>query len=65
MFPPARRALDQLVLKALVVALAVIVLEELRDRPAEMTFAERDHPVQALVLDRAHEAFRVGICMGA
>src|SRR5438132_1037101 len=29
-----------------------------------MTFAERDHPVEALVLDRAHKALRIGICIG-
>src|SRR5438132_13622541 len=43
----------------------MIVRDELRDRPTEMAFAERDHLVQALVLDRAHEAFRVRIRMGA
>ena len=57
-------AVDQFVTKALVIALTVVVLDELRDRPAEMTFAERDHPVQALVLDRAHKAFGVGIRIG-
>ena len=56
--------LDQLVAQALVVALAVIVRDELRDCPAEMTFAEWDHSVQALVLDRAHKAFRIRIRVG-
>jgi hypothetical protein len=34
--------------------------DELRDRPSEMTFAERDHSVEALLLDRPYEALRVG-----
>jgi len=58
-------AFDQFVTKALVIALAVVVLDELRDRPAEMTFAEQDHPVQALVLDGAHKALGIGIRIGA
>ena len=51
LFFHGRCALDQLVLKALVVALAVIVRDEFGDRSAEMTFAERDEPVETLVLD--------------
>lgn len=35
------------------IALAVIMLDELRDRPAEMTFAERDDPDDARALIRA------------
>src|SRR6266852_8231591 len=58
------RALDQLVRKALVISLTVVMLDVLRDRPAEMTFAERDHSAETLFLDRAHEALRVRIRVG-
>ena len=43
------------------IALAVIVLHERRDSPAQMTLAERNDSVEALVLDRAHEPFGIGI----
>src|SRR4051812_17833031 len=54
-------AFDQLVRKALMIPLTVIMLDVLGDRPAEVTFAERDHPIEALVLDRAHEPFGIRI----
>jgi hypothetical protein len=57
-------AIDELVIKALVVAFAVVVLDELRDRSVEMTSAERDDTVEALVLDRAYKALCVGIRVG-
>ena len=44
-------ARDQLVRQALMVTFAVVVRDELRDRPAEMTFTDWDHPVEALFLD--------------
>jgi hypothetical protein len=49
------------VAEALVVALGVVVLNELADDAAQMTFAERDDVSQALLLDRANEAFRVSV----
>jgi hypothetical protein len=39
---------DQAVVEALVIALAVIVLDELRDREAEVAFTERNELVEAL-----------------
>jgi len=54
-------AFDQLVRKALMIPLTVVMLDVLGDRPAEMTVAERDHPIEALVFDRAHEPFGIGI----
>ena len=59
-----RRAVNEFVAEPLVIPLLVIVCNELGDRPAEMTVTKRDHPVEALVLDRAPEAFRVGIRVG-
>ena len=54
-------AVDQFVAQALVILLTVVMLGVLRNRPAEMTFAERDHSAETLFFDRAHEALRVGI----
>ena len=59
-----RRAVDQFVLKALVVSLTVVMLDVLGDRPSEMAFTERNHAVEALVFDRADEALRVGVRVG-
>jgi len=49
------------VAQSLVVALRVVVLDELADDAAQMTFAERDDVAQALLLDRADEPLRVGV----
>jgi hypothetical protein len=38
-----------------VIALAVVMLDVLGDRPAQVTFAERDHAAETLVLDRSHK----------
>src|SRR6266850_383628 len=57
-------ALDQLVSEALVIPLTVVMLDELGDRPVEMTLTERDHQVEALLVDRTYEALRVGIRIG-
>jgi len=37
------------------IPLTVVVLDVLRNRPPEMTFPERDHAMETLVLERAHE----------
>jgi hypothetical protein len=52
---------DQLVPKALVIALAMVMLDEFRDHPSQMTFSERDYAVEALVFDRAYESLGVRI----
>ncbi len=57
-------AFDRLVPKALVIALAMVMLDELRDRPSQMTFSKRDHAVEALVLDRGHETLRIRVRVG-
>jgi hypothetical protein len=41
------------------------VLDELRDREAEVAFTERNELVEALRLDGEHEAFRDGVQVGA
>lgn len=46
---PYGGTLDQFVLKPLVIALTVVVLDVFGHRSAEMTFAERDHAVQTLL----------------
>src|SRR3989442_10907621 len=57
-------ALNQFIREALVIPLKVVMFDELRDRPAKMTGAQWNHPVETLVLDGTHEPFRVGICVG-
>ena len=51
------------------VALEMIVLDELRDRDVEVALSERNVLVEALGLDREHEAFshgiQVGVCGGS
>ena len=59
-----RRAGDEFVVEPLVIPFTVVVLDELRNGPAEMTFADRNHSAETLFLDRAHEALRVGIRVG-
>ncbi len=49
------------VAQSLVVALGVVVLDELSDDAAQMIFAERDDVPETLLLDRANEPFRVGV----
>ena len=59
-----QHVVDEFVPEALVVALTMIVLDELGERPPQVVFAERDDPAKTLVLDRSHEAFGVGIGVG-
>src|SRR5215471_8467677 len=47
---------DELVLESLTVPLEVVVRHELRHRPSEVAFAQRDDLPQALRLDRQNEA---------
>src|SRR5450759_1547424 len=59
-----RRTRDQRVLQALVIALVMIVRDVFRDRPSEMPLANRNQPIEALLFDRSHEPFGVGIRIG-
>ena len=43
------------------VALGVVVLHELADDEAQVTFAERDDVPEALVLDRSNKPLGVGV----
>ena len=45
------------------IAFTVIVGEKFGHRPAKVAFTERDHLVQAFLLDRADKALRVGIAV--
>ena len=45
--------------QSLVIPLMVVVLDVLGDRLSQMTFAERDHAVQTLMFDGAHETLRM------
>jgi hypothetical protein len=56
---------EQPVVEALVVALEMVVLDELRDRDADVALTERNELVEALRLDGEHEAFRDGVQVGA
>jgi hypothetical protein len=60
-----RRARDQCVLDPLVIPLVVIVRDVFGDCPSKMPLAERNQPIEALLIDRAHEALGVGIRIGA
>ena len=60
-----RRRSDQPVVEALVVALEMVVRDELRDRKAEMALTERNELVEAFALDREYEALRKGVQIGA
>jgi hypothetical protein len=57
----ARDRVNQFIGEALMIALAMVVLDVLGDRAPEMALAERDDPIEAFLLDRPHEAFGVGI----
>ena len=50
--------LDELVAKALVVPLEMVVRDELEDGGPEVVLAEDRQAVEALLADRAHEALR-------
>lgn len=47
------------------IALAVIVLDELRDCEAEVALTERNDLVEALGLERKHKPLRDGVQIGA
>jgi len=38
----------------------MIVIDELRDGPPEVALTERNHPIETLLFNRAHEAFGMG-----
>jgi hypothetical protein len=54
---------DQLVTKSLVVSFVMVVRDEVGERPPQVAFTERDHAIQAFLLDRADEPLRMGIAV--
>ena len=52
---------DQLVVQSLVIALAMIMSDELLNRPAQRLLPKQDHALQAGFLDRPDKALGVGI----
>lgn len=56
--------LNDRVAQSLVIALMLVVLQELIDRIAHRTLPEEDHTIQALVLQTAHEPLNKRIEIG-
>jgi len=52
-------ALDEPILEALMIPLAMIVFDEFLEGPSEMAFPERHDPIEALVFDRPHKSFGI------
>ena len=52
---------EQRVPKPLMVALSVIMMDELSDGTAQRWLTEEDHPLQALALDRQNKPFDVSV----
>ena len=46
------------------IPLAMIVIDEFLEGPSEMVLAERHDPIEALVFDRAHKSFGIGVRIG-
>ena len=55
--------IDQFVIKSLVVSFAMVVCDEVDERPPEVTFTERDDAIQAFLFDRADEPLRMRIAV--
>jgi hypothetical protein len=52
---------NQPIVKTLVIPFPVVMRRECGERSAQMGFAEDDDPIQALLLNRPHEALRIRI----
>ena len=52
---------DQCIPEPLMVALSMIMMDELGDGTAQRWLTEEDHPLQALALDRQHKPFDVSV----
>jgi len=59
--PDSWWTVNQGVLETLMVPLAMVVRNELGHRSLEVPFAQQNHPVETLLLDRPHEPLRVCI----
>ena len=56
-------AVDQLVAKALMVALAMVMDHEVGERPSEVPLTQRNQPIQTLLFDGPNKALRMGIAV--
>ena len=56
--------LDQPVVDALMIPLAMIVLDEFAERSTEVPLTHWNHPAQTLFFDRSHEPFGVRVRVG-
>ena len=46
------------------IPLAMIVIDEFLEGPSEMALPERQDPIEALVFDRPHNSFGMGVRIG-
>ena len=46
------------------IPLAMIVIDEFLEGPSEMALPERHDPIEALVFDRSHKSFGIGVRIG-
>ena len=54
-------ALDEPILEALMIPFPMIVIDEFLEGPSEMALPERYDPIEALVFDRPHKSFGIGV----
>ena len=59
-----RHTINEFVAEPLMIPLAMIVLDVLRHRLPQVAFPEGNHSIETFLLDRAHEAFGIGIRVG-
>jgi len=59
--PRQWRLLKKPVVESLMVSLAVVVLEVLPRKKAQVVLTERDHTIETFLFDRPHEPF--GVCV--
>lgn len=54
-------ALNEGVLQTLMIPLTMVMHDKLRHRSSEVTFSDRNDPIETLFLHRPHEPLRVGV----
>jgi hypothetical protein len=59
-----RATVDEPVPEPLMIPLAMVVLDEFRERSLKVALTKRYEPIEALVFDRPHEAFSVRVRIG-
>jgi hypothetical protein len=59
------RAIDQLIVEPFVIPFAMVMRHELGKRPSKVASTERDHAIEAFLLDRAYEPLCIRIAVGA